>query len=484
MYGLPKVHKPDVPLRPILAAYNTPTYPLAKFLVPLLQPFTFNSYTLQNSYDFYKSITEFRADNNFFMSSFDITSMFTNIPVNETIQLLCEQIFHTDPYFQNFSRSDFKELLQLTCNESFFIFDKIAYQQRDGAQMGSPLGPTLANAFLCYHERNWLQNCPPDFKPIYYKRYVDDTCIFFRDPSHAPKFLEYLNSQHDNINFTLELENNSSLPFLDLLITRDQNQTIQTTIYRKKTFSGLGMSFFSYTPLKFKINNIKTLLYRAYHLSSSYMSIHLEFEFLRTFFANNGYPAKMFEVECKKFLSNIYNPPTKLITANRKPLYLSLPYYGPESETLYNELITKLSLYYPQVKFYLSLINKSTIRTLFNFKDSVPLELRSDIIYEFSCVSCNATYVGSTRRRFKERVDQHLGRSSRTHRPLTNPLHSTPRNHAELHNHPLKTEHFKIIEQMDNNNKLAILESLHIYKKKPSLNIQQTSTQLFTVPTG
>ena len=248
IYGLPKLHKPDVPLRPILAAYNTPTYPLAKFLVPLLQPFTFNSYTLQNSYDFYKSITEFRADNNFFMSSFDITSLFTNIPVNETIQLLCEQIFHTDPYFQNFSRPDFKELLNLTCNESFFIFDGTAYQQRDGAQMGSPLGPTLANAFLCYHESNWLQNCPPDFKPIYYKRYVDDTCIFFRDPSHAPKFLEYLNSQHDNINFTLEIEINSSLPFLDLLITRDHNQKIQTSIYRKKTFSGLGMSFFSYPP--------------------------------------------------------------------------------------------------------------------------------------------------------------------------------------------------------------------------------------------
>jgi hypothetical protein len=211
------------------------------------------------------------------------------------------------------------------------------------------------------------------------------------------------------------------------------------------------------------------------------MAIHLEFEFLRSFFINNGYPGNFFEVECKMFLNNIFSPPTKQITANRKPLYLSLPYYGPESETLYNEMTTKLSLLYPQVKFYLSLTNKSTIRSLFNFKDSVPLELRSDIIYEFSCVSCNATYVGSSRRRFKERVDQHLGRSHRTHRPLTNPLHSARRNHAELHNHPFKAEHFKIIDQTSNN-KLSILESLHICKVKPNLNIQQTSTQLFTVP--
>ena len=41
--------------------------------------------------------------------------------------------------------------------------------------MGSPLGPTLANIFLCFHEQIWLDNCPFEFKPVIYSRFVDDT---------------------------------------------------------------------------------------------------------------------------------------------------------------------------------------------------------------------------------------------------------------------------------------------------------------------
>ena len=73
------------------------------------------------------------------------------------------------------------------------MFDNKYYSQIDGVAMGSPLGPTLANIFLSYHESSWLKDCPKDFKPVYYKRYVDDILVLLNKPQHAQFFLEYMN---------------------------------------------------------------------------------------------------------------------------------------------------------------------------------------------------------------------------------------------------------------------------------------------------
>ena len=62
--------------------------------------------------------------------------------------------------------------------------------------MGSPLGPILANIFLFYHQSNRLNDCPKDFKPVYYKRYVDDIFVLFNKPEHAQFFLAYMNKKH------------------------------------------------------------------------------------------------------------------------------------------------------------------------------------------------------------------------------------------------------------------------------------------------
>jgi hypothetical protein len=81
--------------------------------------------------------------------------------------------------------------------------------------MGLPLDPTFANIFMCHHEKSWLSKCPPDFSPVFYQRYVDDTFILFRDPSHAPLFLDYLNSKHPSMHFTMECERDGQLSFLE-----------------------------------------------------------------------------------------------------------------------------------------------------------------------------------------------------------------------------------------------------------------------------
>ena len=87
--------------------------------------------------------------------------------------------------------------------------------------MGSPLGPNLANGFLCIHEQIWFNDGPEDFKPVNYRRYVDDIFALFLSPDHLRKFTNYLNSKHTNIKF--EKESNNLLHFLDILISRSEN---------------------------------------------------------------------------------------------------------------------------------------------------------------------------------------------------------------------------------------------------------------------
>ena len=151
MYGSCKVHKKCVdgcpPFRPILSALQTPTYKLAKYLVPILEPLTTNKYTVKDSFKFATEIVE--QDSSNFMGSLDIDSLFTNIPLEETIEIGTNNLFKNSDIAHGLKKSEFKDLLSLAAKESYFIFNNILYKQTDEVAVGSPLGPSLANAYFC-----------------------------------------------------------------------------------------------------------------------------------------------------------------------------------------------------------------------------------------------------------------------------------------------------------------------------------------------
>ena len=156
--------------------------------------------------------------------------------------------------------------------------------------MGSPSGPTLANIFLCFHEQIWLDNCPVEFKPVIYRRFVDDTFLLFRSKEHIEKFRLYLNCQHPNIKFTSEIEENNSISFLYIKINRDNNRVL-TSAFREPTFSDIFTNFDSYLPLSCKSGLISSLLYRAFKLCFNFEIFHQEIIFLKDIFKRNGYPS-------------------------------------------------------------------------------------------------------------------------------------------------------------------------------------------------
>ena len=140
------------------------------------------------------------------MGSVDVDSLFTKIPLEEAIDICTNTLFENMEKVESLSKIEFKELLSLATKESYFIFNRKLYKHVDGIAMGSPLGPTLANAFLVHSEKNWLQKCLSDFKPHYYRRYVDDIFVLFISPQHLEAFCNFLNGRHANMSFTIERE--------------------------------------------------------------------------------------------------------------------------------------------------------------------------------------------------------------------------------------------------------------------------------------
>ena len=126
--------------------------------------------------------------------------------------------------------------------------------------MGSPLGPALANALLCHYEKLWLDRCPPEFKAVVYRRYVDDIFVSFKSKDHLPLFAKYMNTRHENLKFVFHFEQNNRFSFLDVKITRGSNG-FSTSVFHKTTFSGVFMNFDRFIFESYKTNLIFTLLF-------------------------------------------------------------------------------------------------------------------------------------------------------------------------------------------------------------------------------
>ena len=141
-----------------------------------MENFFFCAVSVKDSFEFAKETVQKNSD--CFMASFKITLLYTNIPLKETINICFNESFDKKQCVSNLDRTSFEKLLRFATKEPIIIFDKTFYEQLDGVAMGSPLFPTLANSFLCHHEKRWLDKCPEEFKPGFYRRYVDDILYF------------------------------------------------------------------------------------------------------------------------------------------------------------------------------------------------------------------------------------------------------------------------------------------------------------------
>ena len=124
-------------------------------------------------------------------------------------------------------------------------------------------------------------------------------------------------------------------------------------------------------------------------------------------------------------------------------------------------------------------INKCSLSNFFKYKDVLPPQLRSCVIYKYKCPNCEfGEYIGSTERPLFSRIASHQGRSARTNSILSNPEHSAIRMHCSKHKSSISNTDFKIIGSHSEKYSLLLLESLHIKMSQPTLNKDSRSVPL------
>ena len=228
-----------------------------------------------------------------------------------------------------------------------------------------------------------------------------------------------------------------------------------------------------------KFSCISSALFRAYRLSSTNLSLHLEF--IKKLFGSNGFPQKTVCSFIRKFLDFQYSRPLQTFDVPKLQKYFAFPYFGAESDKLKRELIDLLIKFYPYLNPKIVLLNTFSIGSFFKYKDRLPKSCQSAVVYQFCCASCGASYVGSTVRNLHSRVQQHLGKSVRTGMFLVKPDPSPIRDHSLACDTLVSFDNFSILEKANNPLDLRILESLHINDKKPSLNNMTSSFPLQTI---
>ena len=184
--------------------------------------------------------------------------------------------------------------------KSHFKFGGQYYDQIDGVSMGSPLGPLFANVFMDDYERKHF--CGLQTRGVKtWHRFVDDTFVVLGNKENAKVVLDFLNDQHPNIKFTMEMQKRESIAFLDVLVKR-RGLGLVSEIYRKPTFTGVYLNWTSLTSRRYKIGLVKCLLGRAWRICTDIETKNLEVKRIKAVLLRNNYPEHILDLEISKFV--------------------------------------------------------------------------------------------------------------------------------------------------------------------------------------
>jgi len=258
-YGLPKIHKPDIPYRLIISSMDSPFYSLASFLQGIIRKHVPDTLShLDNSFELTEKLKNIFISDNHILISLDVTSLFTNIPLDLTIKSIEKRWVHMSNNCM-IPREEFLIALRLIFDSTYFIFDGVIYKQKFGTPMGSPLSPIISDLVMRDLEERALEKL--DFSPSFYFRYVDDIAMTIPVDS-VERTLNIFNSLHPRLQFTVEI-GGELLNFLDIIIIKNNNH-LEFNWYHKPTFSGRYLNYLSQHPISQKKGTIIGMVDRVF----------------------------------------------------------------------------------------------------------------------------------------------------------------------------------------------------------------------------
>ena len=492
-YGTAKMHKlpedsknvDNLPVRPIVSSIGTATYETSKYLANLLAPLAKSKYTVDSSKEFISRIRDKTINEEFELVSFDVISLFTNVPLDYTINVILDKVYDQNRIKTKLKREEMRALLNICTKEMHFSLNNKIYKQTDGVCMGNPLGPVIANIFMVELESKIVPTIS-DIMPEWI-RYVDDTLTFVKR-GELNKVLTELNNFHEDIKFTHETENKKSISFLDVKLTRVDNGTLRTCVYRKETSSNIYIGWNSFAPRTWKIGTLHGLIQRAFTICSETEEREKEIRFLKKIFSEvNGYPLKVIDNTIQKVRrknegtqDNVHVVETTEddgVREEEKEVihrpHMSLPYGGDKGNNLVKKFKHSLHKMLPKnVKPEISVKGKK-LYSYFPIKDKVADKHTKDYIYKYKCKSykkCKSDYVGETGRRKEKRIKEH------GHTDVNSAIykHSRKEKHAQA-----CEENFSIIgKNYPHWRRRKICEAMFIRDEKPKLNKQIKSHKL------
>ena len=470
LYGNVKIHKEGNPLRPIISQIPTPTYNLAKSLNKIISPFIPNQYTIKSTNDFLDILHSNNC--NGVIGSLDVESLFTNVPIDETIGIILKHVFnHPTIAPPKIPPKLLQRLLELCTKESPFKSPEgKLYQQIGGVAMGSPLGPTFANFYMGELENKVFEN--PNLKPLIYARYVDDIFIVVKSEKEMIN-LQHIFQENSVLNFTYEIGVAGKLPFLDVEVNNKESK-FETSVYHKPTDQGKCLNFNSECPEKYKLSVINNYINRAYKISDTWPKFHQEISHIRQMLVNNNYPNKLFDDQLKKFLDKIQSKEETSEKQQQIPIYYESQMhnnYKIEERTIKDIVYNNTKCVDRDNKLNLIIYYKSPKTANFVIKNNMsPITTKlqqSNVVYKFSCPlphSQAVEYVGLCTTTLSRRLTYH-GQDGSIHKHFKN-YHNSKPTREQL------TENTVIIDKASDRYRLTIKEALHIIKTGPLINKQ------------
>ena len=290
-YGLPKIHKTGTPLRPIVSSRGSVTYRVAKILSKVIQPLVSKSpHHIQSTSDFVSKAKGFILQPGECLSSYDVTSLFTLVPIDPTLNVI-KDLLEKDEKLNDrtvLSVQDIIELLGFCLHNTHFSFQNKFYEQVEGAPMGSPVSPIVANLYMESFKRKAITSAinPPQA----WFRFVDDTWVI-QQQAHKQGFLDHINSIDPAIKFTVEgNQANGAIPFLDTLVTPLADNSLSFQVYQKPTHTDQYLQWESHHSLSSKYSVIGTLTHRAKVVCTTPVLLKDELKHLREVLGKAKYP--------------------------------------------------------------------------------------------------------------------------------------------------------------------------------------------------
>ena len=339
-----------------------------------------------------------------------MVALYPSVPISKAVDAVMDILredFTAVSARTKLDLADIKVLIELCLNKCYFLYENSTYVIEDAGPIGLSLMVVMAEAYLQQLETKSLKTAAEQqVAPMTFKRYVDDSHARFSNRDDATRFLDILNGQDPQIQYTIETEDdNKTLAFLDVNICNAGGGSYEFNVYRKEAITNVQIKPHSCINPGIVEGVFKGFLVRAHRICSAKYQKE-EINFLIDVFSENGHERSVLEDIAKTFV----------VPENRalQPLPTNTAATGDASKPVNS--IVKLP-WIPRLGPKLrKIFKRQNIKTIFtstpnlqsilcNNKSKLPINSQAGV-YKLDC-SCGATYIGETKKKVATRLEEH-----------------------------------------------------------------------------